>query len=420
VSIDIASAVSRVASEPTPFAAPPSPAPVRFNFDAGWPCPATFPIDDLRRLAARSLDDPTVLGYTSVRSDGQGAVYAAPDFPARDELALGDPRLREEIGRWLGRRGARSLTAANVVLTSGSAQAIALCAAALVDPGDTAIVEWPTFPFAVRSLTIKGAAIARVRVGPDGLDVDELQCLLSELSARGARPRLLYTIPTHHPPTGAVLPLEARQRVLALAEQWNLVVVEDAVYSDLHFGEAPPPSLLELDTTGRVIQVHSFSKILAPGLRVGWACGYPEMIERLATVREDLGVSRWLSRILASYLEEGRLAGHLDEVRRTYRHRRDVAAAALRAGCGDAVEFELPGGGLYLWVTVDDSVDWPAAREAAARRGVAVRGLETLAQADLPVRQCFRLGYAHLAETELERGIAILSEEIVAARTTPS
>src|SRR6202012_3377463 len=131
---------------------------------------------------------------------------------------------------------------------------------------------------------------------------------LHELRAEGIRPKLLYTIPTFHLPTGAVLPLERRQRLLELAEAWDLVIVEDAIYSELRYDDAPlPPSLLALDRSGRVLQAHAFSKVLATGLRLGWMCARPELIQALGVMREGLGVSQWLSRIGAELMRRGEL-----------------------------------------------------------------------------------------------------------------
>jgi 2-aminoadipate transaminase len=408
-----------LAGPPLAFAEPP--APVRYNFDAGWPAPESFPVELLAELAREVLEDRAALGYQSVRIDPETGepLYRAPDFPAFEEMSMGYAGLREQIAAWVGRRQAvPGLDSGNVLLTSGATQAIALAAAAFVNPGEGALVEALTFAWAFRSLQNRRAEVRMVDIDRDGMVIESLEARLEELAREGVRPKLLYVIPTFHLPTGAVLPLERRLRILELAEQWDLVVLEDAIYSDLNFdGVTLPPSLLHLDTSGRVVQSHSFSKIIATGLRLGWLTARKEMIGALAAVREDLGVSQWLSRIVAELMKRGELDPQIERVNAVYRRKRDLAAQGLREHCGDLVEFDLPGGGYFLWVRVDDRVDWDRAKAEAARGGVAVREADRF-MLERPAEgggRHFRLGFAHTTERELTEGTRILGEALRAA-----
>ncbi len=422
---DLRRLYSSAAREGPPLVMPAPPAPLRYNFDAGYPAPEAFPIEAFKRIAAETLDDPAALSYTSVHYDPETGepIYEDRDFRGRLEMSFGNEELRTRLAEWLGaRQQIAGLSCENFALTSGATQAIALAAAAFIDPGEGALVESLTFAWAYRSLRARGADVRMVDLDADGMVIESLEARLQEMRRDGVRPKLLYLIPSYQLPTGTVLPLERRLRVLELAEQWDLVVVEDAIYADLGYdGDPPPPSLLHLDTTGRVIQAHAFSKIIAAGLRLGWMAGHPDMIRALVAVREDLGVSQWLCRILAQFMREGELDPQIERAAAIYRAKRDLAAAGLRAACGELVEFSLPGGGIFLWVKLHDAVDWEAAKADAARRGVSVREADQFmfVRATSGPRH-FRLGFGHCSRRELEEGTAALGAAMTAAVRTPA
>jgi 2-aminoadipate transaminase len=355
-----------------------------------------------------------------VRHEPTGrTTYHAADFPGRQEMSFGYSGLRDEVAAWISRRErVPGLTADNVILTSGATQAIALAAAAFVEPGEGALVEALTYTYAFKSLELRGADVRRVALDEHGMVIESLEQRLRELRDDGVRPKLLYTIPSYQLPTGTVLPLERRRQLLELADEWDIVVVEDAMYSHFHYdGEPVPPSLYNLDRSGRVLQTHSFSKIIAPGLRIGWICGPADAVGALAGVREDLGVSQWLARVVAAFMAEGRLDPLIDRANGIYRAKRDVAAAALREQAGGLVDFAVPHGGFYLWVGVDDAVDWQRAESEAAQRGVAVRSADAFRQEG--ASRHFRLGFGHSSETELRDGIELLGEALASSVRTP-
>jgi 2-aminoadipate transaminase len=388
---------------------------VRFNFDAGWPAPETFPLDAFRRLAPEVLGDPAALGYASVDVDDTGAtVYAGPGTTGSAEMTMGLHPLRAQIAEWVARRqDVSGLGPENVILTSGSTQAIALAVTAFVDPGEGALVEALTFAYAFRSLRLRDAEIRMVDIDDDGLMPDALEAQLDRLRRDGVRPKLLYVIPTFHLPTGSVLPLDRRRRLLEIAEEWDLIVVEDAIYSDLRYEGDPVPSLLSLDRSGRVLQAHAFSKLLATGLRIGWMSGERELVEALGRVREDLGVSQWLSRVVSAFIAEGGLDRQIARIVEIYRDRRDRTVSLLREHCGELVAFAVPQGGWYLWIRVHETVDWAEAQRRAAAAGVVIREARRFiftGQAEGP--PCFRFSYAHASADELSHGIALLGEAL--------
>jgi 2-aminoadipate transaminase len=401
---------AQAASGPPLFFPDPT-VPVTFNFDQGLAAEETFPLEDFKVLAAEILDrdGARALEYISFDYDTDGGrlLYS----PTYVELVLGNTDLRREIAAWVGRLQDRpDLAADNVILCSGSVQGISLAFNAFVEPGDGVIVEAASFPYALRYAEMRGGDIRTVPVDDEGIDVDAVAARLEAMRAEGVRPKVIYTIPTFQLPTGVCTSVERRHRLLELAEAHDVVVLEDHVYADLRVEGDHLPSLLQLDTTGRVVQAHSFSKIVAPGIRLGWMTAGTDVIGALAAVRQDLGVSQWFARMMAEFLRRGKLDPHIAAANLVYRRRRDLAVAAMREHCGEHVDFRVPEGGFYLWVEMtSDRVDWERAGQQAAAGGVFVRPGEVF-MGEEQGRRFLRLAYSHVADDELVRGIEVLGQ----------
>ena len=310
---------------------------------------------------------------------------------------------------WIVARQGAQLDVENLILTQGSAQGLALVANTLVGPGDGVIIEETTFRCTTHFMRCAGGVIATVPVDDNGMDVDAVEACLKDFARRRIRPKIIYTIPTFHLPTGTVLARERRDQLLALAAAWNVIVLEDNVYAELRYAGSPVPSLLALDQHGSVVQSDSFSKMIAPGIRLGWLAGPEELIDTMAAVRQDLGVSQLLSRIMELYMRTGDLAAHIDEATAVYRRKRDVAMAAMDAHCGNAVSYRVPEGSFYLWVEMDAQLDWTGVRAKCLERGVYYRPGEMFAT-DQSSRQYFRLAFSYLPESDIEEGIRILGQ----------
>lgn len=394
--MSVDSLFSKLAGEGPPLFFPSPEVPAVFNFDQGLAAPESFPANDLLRLARQVIerDGSAVLDYFDPATGYEELVFGYRGL--REQLAI---RIEEQQGRSLGERG--------VILTSGSVQGIALAVSGFVDPGDVVIAEAASFPYALRYMSMAGGDLRTVPVDDDGLDVDALKRLLDEVHADGKRVKLLYTIPTFQTPTGTELSLHRRQQLLALAKRWGFVVLEDNVYGELRFAGDPLPTLLTLDDSGLVIQCGSFSKVVAPGLRLGWVAGQPEAISALAAVRQDLGVSQWLARVMAEFLREGLLDPHIRQANVIYRTKAETAVRAMRRYCGEFVKFREPRGSFYLWVEIDDRVDWQRAARLAERDGIFFRPGERF-MGDIHDRQFLRLAYSHVATDVIEAGIARL------------
>lgn len=370
--------------------------PAIYNFDQGLAAPETYPVADLVRLAKKTLDEngPSVLDYFDPKT-------------GYEELIFGYRGLRAGIADRIKRMQGRDLGPNGVILTSGSVQGIALAMAGYIDPGDVVVAEASSFPYALRYATMSGGEVRTLPVDDNGMVVEGLEDLLATARSEGKRVKMVYTIPTFQTPTGTEMSVPRRKLLVELAKKHDFVIVEDAVYSELRFAGEELPSLLSLDDAGLVIQCGSFSKMVAPALRLGWFAGEPEAIEPLAVMRQDLGVAQWLARVMADFLEEGLLEPHLERANKVYGRKANIAAQALREHCGDFVRFRMPQGSFYIWVEIDDRVDWDAAAARAAKEGIFFRPGERFAGV-ADDRKFLRLSYGHVSEKIIAEGIARL------------
>jgi 2-aminoadipate transaminase len=273
----------------------------------------------------------------------------------------GQPALREAIADRF------AVPAESVLVLGGAQQGLDLLARCLIDPGDAVIVDRPGYLGAIQSFRAAGAKL----IGWDVLhgDMDELEDLLVRY-----RPKLIYTDPTFQNPTGLTMPIRARRELLRLAERYRVPIVEDATYRDLYFTEAPPPSLRELDAQNIVIHLSSFSKVLAPGLRLGWLSAAPSIVDQIAIIKQRLDphTQNLVQFAMARLIRNGSFDGHLRTLRAEHARRcsrmidsiqRHVPAGALR--------FTRPQGGLYLWCRLAGNVSSRAVQDRALSSGVA-------------------------------------------------
>jgi 2-aminoadipate transaminase len=393
---------SAARNAPGPVHVPPD-FPVTVNFDQGLPDPRFFPIDQLTRHLVDTL-----------AADGRDALRYFGEVGGASEMQYGYVGLRAELARWMARRDGRDVGVRGVLLVNGSTDGLALAVRAFLGPGDGAIVEAATYPHTRNFMTVAGATVRATPLDDDGMDIDALARRLERLRADGLRPKMIYTIPTFHAPTGTVMPLARRRELVALAREWQVMVLEDNCYYEFGYDEPPPPTLLGLDDAGFVLQSDSFSKYVAPGLRMAWVAGHPAAIDALVRVRQDFAVSQLLARALERYVHHGDLDAHLAQLRDLYRHKRDLTAKALRAHCEPWVRFREPAGGFYFWGEIDARVDWVLARRLVAAKGVAFRPGDKFVDDDSG-RRFVRISPIQVPTEDIEAGIAALGEALAEA-----
>lgn len=333
----------------------------------------------------------------------QGAAlltYAQPD---------GHPRLRAALADMLSATRGLAADASSIVVTRGSQMALALIARALIRPGDIVIVEALGYRAAWESFRLAGATILPIAVDGDGLRTDDLAACLDS----GLTPpvRAVYVTPHHQFPTTVTLTAARRRQLLDLAARHRFAIVEDDYDHEFHYDGRPVLPLASVDQSGLVIYVGTLSKVLAPGLRLGYIVAPRPLVERVAAHRSfmDTQGDQVVELAVAQLLEDGALQRHVQRVRRTYGRRRDALAAALRARLRDRLTFIVPSGGIALWVTMSPPANDIEAWAARARQHGVL--FDTARQFDLAQRTApsARLGFAALDEAEIAEAVSRLA-----------
>ena len=290
-----------------------------------------------------------------------------------------------------------------VLITYGSSQILGLLPQVLVNPGDTILVEAPTFMGAVGLFARAAAQLIGIPIDANGLDVDALESTLRDLRARGIRPKFIYTIPTFQNPTGTTLSLARRQRSVALAAEYGVIVVEDDAYIDLRFHGEPLPPMAALDQEGWVLRIGTFSKILAPGLRVGWAYGPKALIDRLRIVKVEGSSSPFISHLVARFSAEGHLDTHIANLRSHYAAKCATMIAALHHELPE-LSFVPPDGGFFIWLRLPEGLSTHELGPVTLKQGVEVLH-GNRCYADGSGSEYIRLAFSHIPEAQI--GVAI-------------
>jgi 2-aminoadipate transaminase len=360
----------------------------------GLPDAAALPAAWLRECADQLLrqEGPVVLQYSTTE---------------------GDPLLRALIAQWESDWCGHHVSADDVLVTSGSQQALDLLAKVLVDPGDVVVTTDPAYLGALQAMHLFEPKLVGIGEDVDGMRVD----LLAEALSGGLRPKLVYLTPTFANPSGSMMPFGRRKELAALADQYGFVILEDDAYRQLYFTDPPPAPIASLSE--RVVRLGSFSKVLGPGLRVGWVVAPPALRDALIRAKQatDLHTSTFTQRLLhAAAKDAPRLAEHLGRTRVMYAERATALTEALRAGFGDRIELATPQGGMFCWVTFRDGPGLAGIRPdallaTALKRNVAfvpggafaVDRISPLASTARGARMCFATSPPELLREAVER-----------------
>ncbi len=299
---------------------------------------------------AGGFPDPALFDATGI-AQASAAVLANHPGPVLQYGATeGYGPLREGISTFMAGKGS-TVAPDGLIVTTGSQQALDLIGKCMISPGDKVIVEAPTFLATIQCFRLYGAHIIGAPIDANGVDVDKLEALINQ-----HKPKLVYLIPTFGNPSGATLSLARRKRILEIAVRTQTLVVEDDPYGELYFDQAPPPSLLALSdgvpgSRDWLAHCGSFSKILSPGLRVGWMIAPPELLAKAVMCKQfsDAHTSNLTQAICAQYLTMDRLNATLAVVRQTYAERARVMAECLKHDLADAIDFNAPQGGMFFW-----------------------------------------------------------------------
>ncbi len=301
---------------------------------------------------------------------------------------------------------------ANLFLTGGASQAIDLACTLFAREGDTIFVEEPTYYLVSKIFTDHHLQVVGVPTDADGLRTDALEAMLADPSQ--PKPAMLYTIPTFQNPSGSVLSLERRRALVNLAQRYRFLLLSDDVYHLLHYGPPSPPPLVAFDGSpqGCVISLGSFSKILAPGLRLGWVQAQPPLIKRFIAagmVASGGGLNHMTSTLVHAVLEQGLLAPNIDMLRTTYAARVQALVTALRTALPNEVSLEVPGGGFFFWLTCRPDVDTASLLPAAQKAGVSYRPGSGFSPSG-GFRNALRVSFALYEIDELQEAVVRLAQ----------
>jgi 2-aminoadipate transaminase len=316
---------------------------------------------------------------------------------------------REAIADMLQRRTQMATTPDQVLVTSGSLQAMDLVNALFLEPGDIVIVEQACYGGALTRIRGMGADYVGVELDDDGMIPAKLEAALGACKAAGQRVKYLYLIPTVQNPTASVMSVERRREILSIAKARDLAIFEDDCYADLIFEGGRPPAFRALDEDGRVVYCGSFSKSIAPALRVGYLVADWKVMSRILPLKNDAGSGAIEQMALAGYIPEA-FDAHVDELNVMLKAKADVLVEALEANFGEAAEFPKPEAGIFLWVTLPKEVDTSKLFKAAGAEGIAINPGREWATDDTYGANRMRLCFANTSYQEIREGVAKLAE----------
>lgn len=388
--------------------------------------PAGSPIRELFPYLSRQGIISFAGGYPSpALLDAQGLAEAAQQAFSNPAAALpygptdGIPPLKEELLRLCADRGIRCAPQ-ELLVTTGSQQAFDLLVRVLVQPDDAVLLETPAYPAAIQALRLAGARLLEVPMDSQGLQIAPLRTLLESLPA-GGKPKLLYTVPSFSNPRGSLLPTSRRKELVELARSHDFLIIEDDPYGELTFTVEQPQTIYSLAAqdmaaNNPVVYLSSLSKTVAPALRIGWMIASAQIVRRCTVAKQtiDLCTSPIAQLIAACYLQSGRYAPTVAAAREEYKRRVQAMTQALRARLGDALRFDDPAGGMFLWAESATAVDARRLFEAAVAEGVLfVPGAAFHPGAAAGV--AMRISFAAPSVDEIREGVARLARALLSS-----
>ncbi len=316
--------------------------------------------------------------------------------------------LRAQVAQRLKERFSIGTDSDDVIITTGGQQGIDLTAKVLCNEGDTVICENPSFIGALNAFRSYNTKLVGVDVEPDGINVEMLEKALRE----NPRTKLIYLIPTFQNPSGVTMSYEKRRAVMALAEKYNTVILEDNPYGELRFDGEDVPTLKSMDTNGRVLYCSSFSKILSAGMRVGFVCGNRELIQKIVVVKQvnDVHTNIFFQMLASKFIEIYGLDEHIASIRALYRAKSSLMIGELEKNFGDTLTFVRPQGGLFIWCTLPEGYDSALFTRRALENMVAVVAGNTFSPDKDAVSRSFRLNYSTPSDEQIIEGVARLKK----------
>ncbi len=362
--------------------------PEMISLAAGNPSPLSFPVEDLKAIAADIFE---------------GSAVGALQYGVTE----GYPPLRDAVEKRMAERFAIGKEGDMTIITSGGQQGIELACKALCNEGDTVICENPSFIGALNAFRSCGAKTVGLPLREGGIDPDELDELLSKTPTA----KLVYLIPTFQNPAGSCTSLEKRKAIYEVCRRHSVIILEDNPYGELRFAGEDIPTIKSMDTEGIVIYCSSFSKILSAGMRVGYICGPEPIVQKMVVAKqsEDVHTNVFFQMLTYRFMTERDLDGHIEGIRKLYREKCALMLETLDRCMPEGIEYTRPEGGLFLWLTLPEGVDMGEYVKKALENKVAVVPGSAFACAREDKINAVRLNYSTPSDEEIVRGCEILA-----------
>lgn len=364
------------------------------SFAGGLPSPESFPVAELKKIVCEIFESDDA--------------YQALQYGTTE----GDTRLRELLVERYRKQGLK-IDINNLIITTASQQGLDLLPKIFINPGDKIICGLPSYLGGISAFGFYGAKMEGISLDQQGMRSDLLEEKLKKMKAFGEKPKFIYTIPDFQNPAGITMPEKRRQEIIDLARKYDVLIVEDSPYRELRFEGKPQRMIYAMDNTGQVISIGTFSKILAPGFRIGWLIAHEAIIEKIVIAKQtaDLCTSPFVQKIAAGYLETGVFDSHLNKIINTYREKRDIMLSALREHMPPGVSWTEPSGGLFLFLTLPDYMDAEELFMQAINEKVAFV-LGNVFYCDGCGRNTMRLNFSYASKEMNIEGIKRLSKAI--------
>lgn len=358
------------------------------SFAGGLPAPELFPVEDLKKVTNEVYDE-----------SGREALQYS--------IAAGYPKLREEIAKRMNRSGI-ACDIDNIMITTGSQQSIDLTTKLFVNPGDTVIVEQPTYLCALDVFRSYGAHMVGVPMDNDGMKMDALEQAIQD----NPNTKFIYTIPSFQNPTGRTMPADRRQKMIEIAEKYNVMILEDDPYGAIRFAGQDVAPVKTYAHDDRVIYMSTFSKILAPGLRIGWIVAEKNLVKKFTLMKQTVDVhsDNLTQHIIAKYMSDYNIDEHIAKIKDVYRRREGIMMDAIKKYFPKDAKYSQPEGGLFIWVEVP-GVDTQTLFNTCIDHDVAFVPGEPF-YADKVIPGTFRLNYSNMQDDQIVIGIERLGKAI--------
>jgi len=370
--------------------------PGSISFIYGLPDPETFPLEELKSAFDFVIEEKGELALQYGPNQGYGPLI---DY------------LREKIRR----EEDQDLERPQIMLSGGASQALDHCCSLFARSGDSVIVEAPSYHESLLLLRNHGLSAKAIPVDEEGMNTEILELRLKDLKAKGIKPSFIYTIPTFQNPSGITLSEKRRRELLKIAKVEDVLIIEDDVYSDLAYEKTKIPTLFSLDEEKLVVRFGSFSKIIAPGLRLGWILGPENIIKRL--IRSGLrsmggGANPLSATAMAAYCKKGLLEPHIVSLKQVYKERRDVMLAALERTMPAGVTWTKPAGGFFVWITLPKELKSEDVKKAAKEEKLFFLDGDPFF-AEQPSAQHLRLSFSYVPPDKIREGIGKLADILI-------